>query len=206
MERDDNQPPAWHEARRQRVGQRPLQMYQFVIDGNPQRLEDTCCRVPSPPTPPHGFGHRFGQVSARPDRRRLPTSNQFARNPATLRLVPPTPQALFQLPFLDGCQPFPGRVALRRIKTQVQRAIVFKAEPATIVSELIRREPEVEQHGIDRTGWLIGLGKDRREIRVAALVKRAPGMIKNRRSHLEHRLITIQAQQPTFLTQFDEDS
>ena len=84
---------------------------------------------------------------------------------------------------------------------------MLKTEPAAFVTELIRREPKVQQNGIDLTGRSPRLtGKDIRELRVTGMVKATPRMVEHRRSHLEHRWITVQAQQSAIPPQLVEDS
>ena len=110
MERDDNEPPAGGQARRQRVGKRPLQVDQLVIDCNPQSLEDSCRWMSTAPSTTDGVDNRLGEIFSRPDRRFPPSLNQLRSDPSAVPLFPPQPQTLLQFPLLNRCQPLPCRL------------------------------------------------------------------------------------------------
>ena len=138
MERDDNESPAGGQARRQRVGKRPLQVDQLVIDCNPQRLEHSCRRMTTSSASANGVDNRLGKFFSGSDRR-FPTSlHQPRSNPSAVPLFTPQPQTLFQLPFLNRSQPFPCRLPPRVVEPEVKRTIVGKPKTAVVVCKLVR--------------------------------------------------------------------
>jgi hypothetical protein len=156
MEADDDRAPAGAEPLGQGACEKPLEVLEFVVDGNSQRLEDACGRVNFVTAfrarLRSGDGvHQLGCCpfavlgSPRHDR----TGDRSACS-----LFAEALENVGQLRFAERGQEIRGGWPLGQVKPHIERPAAFlnsalNAEAARRVGQLVGRESEVQQDAID---------------------------------------------------------
>jgi hypothetical protein len=143
-----------------------LQVGQFPIDEDAQRLESACRgmqvpaprRRPQPPTAvlPRRLQQHAGHVAGPLQGSLLPRRHQQRCHAFRFRLVAVVAQCPGQLGRTDGRQHLRGRPTSGAIHAHVQRTIPRVGKPALGVVDLHARHPQVRQQAVDPLDALLG--------------------------------------------------
>ena len=149
----NNYNPAAASKKIERLLQRNLEVLQFLVDRNSQRLESPCCRVNPATCPSNGLLHYLGKFQGGSQRtslhntsRYLPTSPFFAISI----------QKLGQLRLPVGIDDICCGKGLFIAEPHVQRRILLEAKAATCLLKLERGHAKIEENAIYRAKAISG--------------------------------------------------
>jgi|GEM_PF-6817251 len=131
-----------------------LQGRQLLVDGDPQGLKGERRRVEPSTTPPHGLLDDPDQLARGAKRTLLDDGPGNAARLSLLTIVIEDIRQLLRRELVD--QVGGGRPARRGIKAHVQRPLGHERETTVGVSELERRQPQIEQDTVDLRCRLTG--------------------------------------------------
>jgi hypothetical protein len=110
-----------------------LELFELVIDGNPQRLKDARRRMPRSlatcvarrsfaSTATAGAGHGLGEIAGGANRPPGTKGDDVARETPALRLFAKALEDPGQFLFVEAGHKFTGGFSLRRVEPQIERA------------------------------------------------------------------------------------
>jgi hypothetical protein len=164
MKTDDHRAAARLQPVGQRCGEEFLEVFQLVIDGNPQGLKDTSGWVSgdrSGVMPLGTAGLRGGnsrdKIGGRPMRDIRATRDDGSSNRPAGPLFAKTLEQLGQFAFVERSQQFRCGWPSGRIESHIERRAArlallnaaLDAEPAQRVGQLVGRQSQVEQQAVD---------------------------------------------------------
>jgi hypothetical protein len=208
MERDDDRSSSGVQSFGKRGGKSGLEVIEFLINGNPQRLKDARGGVRFMTLPAGAgkrFGHRVDQFSRCPHGLAGAAGDNRARNRSAGRLFAVAKEEVRQLGFLECGEELRGGLPLCRVETHVERAACLKPKAAVRIGQLIRGEPQVEQNAVDpRDSELI---QDLWQLRITGLPQDAARVGKTLGRPGEHQGIAIKSDEFSGGTEvFEEDA
>jgi hypothetical protein len=200
METEDYRASAGRHPLGERPGQKLLEVFEFVIDGNPQGLKDprggmdfvTSLR-------PAGQGLRDGcdEIRGRPMSDLGPPGDDRTGDRAAGALFSELLKQLGQLGFAQGCKEFRGGRSRGGVKTHVERPAArhsaLNAEPAQGVGQLVGRQAQVEQNAVD--GADSKRVEDLRQLGITGVFQSCAGFVEDLRGPREHFRIAVQTDQ-----------
>ncbi len=136
-----------------------LELFELVIDGNPQRLKDSRRRMLRSRrmsaarrsfASSGGAGHGLGEIAGGANRPPGTKGDEVARDTPALRFFAKPLEDPGQFLLTQAGHEFTGGFSLRRVEPQIERTFAREAEAARFVGQLIGREPQVEQNAVDR--------------------------------------------------------
>lgn len=173
MKTDDDEDPPGLEAVVQDAAERDFELFQFVVDGNPQGLKNARGGMAVPRrswTPRRRFlmrpdsGHRVGQIAGRANRLPGPPFDEIPRHPPGLWFFPIPLEDVGEFLFAQAHDQLGGRFSLRCVESQIEGPFRSKAEAPGVVGQLVGGQPQVEQNPVDRRNlevrqdpWEIGI-------------------------------------------------
>jgi hypothetical protein len=196
MKRNDDRSPFRPQGRWYHVVQRILQMAQFVVDGDSQRLKDSRGRLPSCLSliaAGNRLAHRLNQIPGRSNGPTTPPNDQLTSNSPTETFLSILRENICQFCFGFVLDQFPGRLAFGRVEPEIERPAGFEAETPLAVGQLIGRQPEIQQDSIDLL--YSQLFEDIGKLVVAGMPQETVRALHDRRGKPKHHRITIQPDQ-----------
>ena len=152
MKTDQHRPSARLEAPGQLLHQ-PIQGLQFVIDGDPQRLENAGRRVDAPSSGSlgarHTAPHEVGQLLGRLQWLRSPQLDDAPSDAPAETLLAVVENQVGEVSFREAPQQVAGRFALGRVHAHVQGSRLAEAEAPLRRFDLIGAEAQIGQNTID---------------------------------------------------------
>ena len=149
MKRDHDEPAVGGEPCGSPLERDP-QALEFLVDRDAQRLE--CPRGGMDPLrrllSGHGGHHDAGEIAGGFDRLPLAGVGDAAGDPPAEPLLPELVDDVGERLGTEAVDHSPGRLALRGIEAEVERAIGVEREAAGVVGELVAREADVEEHAV----------------------------------------------------------
>ncbi len=206
MKADDHQPSALPERLVKHRIERPFEVFQLVVDGDPQGLKRPRCRVMSAPPGRCGDDPRteFGQLPRSANRRRAAPFDDLTGDPSGERFFTVPPQQLHQVRFLETFQPLPGRCALLGVEPQIERCIGCETEAAGRVGQLVGAETEIEQDAVD--GLDTQIGQDGIQFGVAGLPQQNLRRIEAGFGQAQHVGVSVQSDEASRSAQMWQNS
>ncbi len=133
--------------------QRALERRELVVHGDPDRLKEPS-EIRRAASGTEHRTDRADEVVARRHRARLSAANHFARQPPRVSLVAIRSKRIGQRFAVGRVEEIGGGHGLRPVVSgahaHVERSAGAKAEPSTLVVDLVRRDAQVEEHAVDR--------------------------------------------------------
>jgi len=196
MEGDDDRTPIGVQSLGQDTGEKGLEVFKLMVDGDAQRLKDACgrvCRRMSAAGGVQGVVDRFDQLARGADRRAAAATHNRARDRARGRLLAEAEEQVRQPVLVERGEEIGSRSSLRRVESHVQRSVCLKAESAAEIGQLIGRKSQVEQHTVDP--FEAELIENFRQLGIAGLFQDATRIVQNFGRPSEHHWVAIEADQ-----------
>lgn len=127
METDNGGNAARLETLVQRAPQRDFKLFEFVIDGDAQRLKNLRCRMTAPERAPAWIGRapadRCRQIETGSNRMCGPPVDDVAGDPATVSFLTEALQQFTDFAFVEPGDKLSRTFSLRRVEPQVEWSI-----------------------------------------------------------------------------------
>lgn len=154
METDDDDNPPWFETGIEPAVKRGFELFELIVDGNPQRLKNArggvaAVGMPSAARRALAAGESLGEIAAGANRLAGAERDKISGKPAAVWFLAIALEDLGKLLFIESRQKRAGRLSPRRVESQVERARARETEAAGLVGQLIRRKPQIEQNPVD---------------------------------------------------------
>jgi len=178
METDDDDDATRPETFVEHAVEGCFELFQLVIDGNPQRLKDARCwmaagRMRSAPLrqfPGRSqAGDRVGEIPPRANRLMPAPFDDVPGDPTTVRLFAVAREDFSKFRFTQTRDQFCRRFSLSRVKPQIEGTVRRKAETSRRIGQLVGRQPQVEQNAIDSRD--VAAGQNLREFGITGLLE-----------------------------------
>jgi len=152
MKTDHREPALRRETLESRV-QRNLELLEFPVDVNAQRLEHARCGMLVTFFAARHTGDHLGQLQRADERLVGAIGNDRSRDARRLPLFAELAEDPHQLRFGGRVDDVCRAHALPRAHSHVERTVVHETEPARRVVELRRGDAEVEQNAVELEPW-----------------------------------------------------
>jgi hypothetical protein len=196
MERDDRGAPAGLQSVGKRRGECLAEMVELLVDGNPQRLEDSRGGMgleSMPSAAGQRIGNRIDEIRGRLHGFLSAMRDDCPCDGAAVTFFPEPEEKGRQLGFVESRQQRACGNALRPIEAHVERPVALKAEAPTVVGKLVGRQSQIEKHAIDFLDPQ--LVQDFGQLSIAGMLERTPRVREVIRRPLEHHGIAVKTDQ-----------
>jgi hypothetical protein len=210
MKTEDHRASAGFHPVGQRDGEELVEVFELVVDGDPQGLKDTCGWVnfmTAFPRMRQSVGNDGDQIADRPLRQFVsPRDDGPGDGPAGALFSGPLKE-VGQLVFVERCQEIGSGWACRRVETHVERSIASEAaldaETARRVGQLVGRKPQIKQHAVDAADS--ERVEDLRQLCITGLFQSRARVGEDVGGPRKHRRIAIQSDQFSVVSELFED-
>ena len=174
---DDDNAPGFETVIQDR-SQRGFELFELVIDRDPQGLKDArggmtfprqlrpaCHRLLARAA----SRHCLGQVAGSPNRLSRSPFDEIPGHPAGFGFFSELLEDVAEFLFAKAHDQVGGRFALSRVEPQIERAVGREAEAPGAIGQLVGRQPQVEQNAIDRGD--VDVRQDPGEISITGLME-----------------------------------
>jgi hypothetical protein len=206
MESDEDRPSSGFQSFRKYGGKGSLEVIEFMVDGNPQRLKDASrgMGLSSPATAGReGIGNGCNKVGRCSHRVAGTAADDRVGDRPAGGLFAEAKEDVGQLGFFKLCEKFRGRLTLRRVEAHVEGAGSLKAETPARIGQLIGGEPKIQQDSVDPTDSK--LIQDLGQLRITGLPQRAARVGETLGRPGEHQGIAIKTDEFSGGTDVFED-
>lgn len=206
MKGNHHQQSARFQTTRKRLRQRSIEVGEFVVDGNSQCLKHARRRMfVRRFLFANGNGCRDGlrQIAHGSEGMCFSAAYDFFSDRSGKSFFTVSFEDFGQLGYRPFVEQFVSRLTLGTIEPHVEISGRLKSEPARLVSQLIRRQPQVDQNPIDLCD--VSSFEDAIEIGVTGLNQRDVAVRQVLCGEFEHHFVAIESNQMAGRTQLFED-
>ena len=128
----------------------PLQVSQFVVDGDPQGLKNARGRVDRPPLSGNALADQLRELPGGFDRRQLAGLDDPPSHPSAVSFLPISIKDIGEFLLLERVHEIggAGNVGIR-VEPHVERSVVAEAEASIVPGELVGGEPQIQENPVD---------------------------------------------------------
>jgi len=198
MEADDGEDAARRETAMQRSVKGGFQLFEFLIDDDPQGLKDARRRmlVSAMRRAMRRAGNSFGQIEACLNRFPGPRLDDVPGDVTAVWIFAVAIDDVGELLFRKASDEVGRRFSLTNVEPQIERTIGVEAESARLVGQLVGRIADVQQDAIDSGN--LQVGEDARQLSIAGLEEVNVGAGEMTGRNLQHHRIPVKTDQRTF--------
>ena len=195
VKRNHDKPSARQQAGGKGLVKSTLELFEFCIDRDSQRLENTSRRMfacVSQRTRWYGGLNRGNKLPRRLNWRSRTMTADFLRDLSAEGFLAVVVKDTFQISAICGCEQFGSWSSLRAIEAQIEWSVDFESEASLLIGKLIGGQPEVDQNSVRLRE--VGLREHFVEIRIAGLHGSSVAMIgQSRLCEFEHHRVAVAA-------------